>query len=148
MTGYSMAFEDALTTGFLSAASVLRGASKRAYIDDLLLSINGTMSDEVADWRLRRLTVDGTGTATFVNPNDPDDGPAVTTGKEGYTIEGTITADSELLEASIHRRAAYRWIAKEGRSLIVPNTAAAGIVIEALAPSAAGNIRGTVGLHE
>ncbi len=149
MADYNVSFVDAISTGYLTAASLVRGAAKRAFMSEMLIGINGTMSDEVADWRIRRITTDG-GTSSAVTPNPVDgaDGVAITAGAENYTIESTITADSELLEATIHRRATYRWVAQPGKELVIPDTAGGGLAFEILAPSAAGNVLGSLGFSE
>jgi len=81
----------------------------------------------VYDWS--RMTADGTGTTVTPPPLMINDAAALLTYKANYTVEGTVTAATNLLSLALNQRASQRWIAKDDLSaLVIPAVNLAGIV--------------------
>ena len=111
---------------------------RRGKLYDLEVGTDGTPADGVLTWDVSRMTVDGTGTGATPLPLDPADAAALTTCKDNYTVEPTITAASSLNVIPENQRATYRWCAFPGSELVWPATAANGLVVRAKSAQYAG----------
>lgn len=113
-------------TPFDTTISIERGASKRAKITDVMSGFDiASPSDNLMIFTGIRGSASGTGTARTPDPLDPADGAAVTTAEENHTAEPTYTANTEFIRIGQHMRAAYRWVARPGGEIVIPNTAGA-----------------------
>ena len=121
---------------------------RRAWIYDLLVGVDGTPADNVVVWKADRQTSTGTRTAVTPPPLDAADAAALITCGANTTIEGIVTAATQLLEVAVNQRASYRWVAAPGGELVVPATNVAGIGIRAKSPAYASTATATVHLVE
>ena len=119
--------ENAVTAAYTTALSLTGGTGLRARIYDFMIGASGTPADNALTWALMRHTVAPTVTAVTPTPLDPADVAAEAAGGENATVEGTVTAASELFELPINQRASYRWVASPGGELVIPAVAANGI---------------------
>lgn len=95
-----------------------------------------------------RTTANGTDTSFTPNPVDLADAACVATFGQNATIEPTVTANSQLWTFGMNQRASYRWIAKDGKELVIPATANAGIAHRVLSPNYTANYGGTMYFDE
>lgn len=93
---------------------------------------NATDCQIIYDWS--RCTVAGTGVASTPVALNPADVATRAACQINLTIEGTVTANSSVLELGLNQRASQRWIAAPGSELVWPATNANGIVARALSP--------------
>ena len=128
-----------LTTTYKTLVDVtaLTGATtlRRAWVYDLMVGVDGTPADNVVVWKADRQTSTGTRTAATPAPLDAADAAALITVGVNTTIEGIITASTQLIEIAVNQRASYRWVAAPGGELIVPATTTTGIGIRAKSPA-------------
>jgi hypothetical protein len=118
------------------------GSTRRGKIYDVLIGTNGTPADNYLQWDISRMTADGTGTAVTPNALDPADVAALATAKNNYSVEGTVTANSSLLNVGVNQRASYRWVAAPGSELVFPSTANNGLVLRTLSGGYTGSATG------
>lgn len=97
---------------------------------------------------IRRTTANGTDTAFTPNPLDLADTACVATFGNNASAEGTYTANSNVWQFGMNQRASYRWIAKDGKELVCPATANAGLGMEVLSPNYAANFGGIMYFDE
>jgi hypothetical protein len=149
MARYAVALTDAaVTTGFITAGKIERGASKRFKIYDFMLSADGTPADNVLTWQIRQATTAGTaGAAVVAQPLDAADGAAVTTADEDFTIEPTLTG-TPVFELSLNQRASYRWVAAPGGEIVQADTASEGQAFLVKSPGYTGGVTLTAHFEE
>lgn len=121
---------DETTMGGLTSAATIR---PRIY--DLIIGSFGAPADAASSYHLQRYTVAGTSTAVTPQPLEPAETAfvsrlAATTG-ENHSGEPTYTAAAILLVIPINQRATFRWVAREGKEIILPAVAAngAGLIV-------------------
>jgi len=107
---------------------------RRAWVYDLLFGVDGTPADNVVVWKVDRQTSTGTRSAIVPPPLDFADAAALITCGGNTTIEGIVTAATQLLEVAVNQRASYRWVAAPGGELVVPATNVAGLGVRAKSP--------------
>lgn len=107
---------------------------RRIRLYDLMFGSEATPADNVFNVRLTRSTAVSTGTAVTPSPLDPADAAAVALLKENLTAEGALGV--VLMAFPINQRATFRWIAAPYSELVIPATAAAGIILQT--PTAVG----------
>lgn len=125
-----------LSTSFktLVALTAATATLKRGRIYDLLVGTDGTPADNACRFDISRQTAAGTSTSITPNALDPADVAAGTVGSANFTAEGTITANSSVLQLGLNQRASYRWVAAPGGELVWPATNLAGLAIRANSP--------------
>lgn len=138
----------AVTSSYKTAARITGGTGGRTRIYDLLLGASSTPADNTLVWALMRHTVAPTDTAVTPTALDPADVASRAAAGENATIEGTVTAGSELLELPLHQRASYRWIASPGGELVIPATASNGISARAKSAAYTGAAETTIHFNE
>ena len=123
--------QQAIGAGFKTQAAVFAGATAhRGKVYEFMVGINGSPpADNELEIDTIRMTVDGTGTAFTPNPLDLADPASLASGKVGYTVEPTTTANTFLVYFAMNQRATVRWLAAPGSELIYPSTAASGICL-------------------
>ena len=142
MPNYAVtAEENAVTAAFLTAASLTRGASKRAKLYDIKFSHAAAPADTAIHWDLSRHTVAPTVTAVTPLPLDTADGAAVTAAGEAASAEGTVTADSAMLDFDLNQRTTWRWVAAPRSEIVIADAAGEGLSVRALSPSYTGIAR-------
>lgn len=120
-------------TGSLTSVVWITGlATIRADIQEVKGSANSAvanMLDEHMNWVLNRYTVAPTGGAMVPEPVDSDaPDPGLITGGQTATAEGTQTADTELIDDSVHVRSFLHWLSSASPFAIkMPAVAAAGL---------------------
>lgn len=119
-----------------TATTVLAGTTVRPHIYEIQIGSAATPGDQATKWAAQRLTADGTGTSFTPVPLVSADPAAIATSKVNYSAEPTYTANAIVWQQSIHQRTAYRWFAYEGRELVVPASANAGIGVKSLSSTA------------
>lgn len=107
---------------------------RRCWVYDVLLGVDGTPADNAIVWKVDRQTSTGTRSAVTPPPLDFGDAAALITCGANTTIEGIITAATQLLEVAVNQRASYRWVAAPGGELVVPATNVAGLGVRAKSP--------------
>src|SRR4029077_325658 len=83
---------------------------RRAWLYDLMFGVDGTAADNVIVWKADRQTSTGTRSAAGAAPLDFGDAAALITAGVNTTIEGIITAATQLIEIAVNQRASYRWV--------------------------------------
>jgi hypothetical protein len=120
----------------------LRGATaRRLKVFDLLIGCAATPADQASSFNLRRTSADGSPLTAFTPTKlDPADGASIASLDLTWTgaAEPTITGDSDLLQIPLNQRATVRWVAADGREIIVPAVSEAGLaLLSAIATSPA-----------
>lgn len=120
-------------------------ASARLNIYDLISSSEATPADNSGKFSIRRTTAAGTTSATFTpNSLDPADPASTATFGTAWSVNPTITANSDLLVFAHNLRATFRWIAGPGSELVVPATAGNGAALMAVVTNTAATYDWTV----
>jgi hypothetical protein len=117
---------------------------RRAWIYDLMFGADGTPADNVIVWKADRQTSTGTRTSVTPPPLDAADAAALITCGANTTVEGIVTAATQLIEIAVNQRASYRWVAAPGGELVVPAVNVTGIGIRAKSPAYTGTVTATV----
>lgn len=120
----------------LSVGSLIAAATRRLKLYDLLVGSEATPADNPFSWLVRRCTTVGTATAVTPQALDPADPASISTANENYTVEPTITANSEVLDIPLNQRATFRWVASPEGEIVVPATANNGLVLSTPTSSA------------
>ena len=114
------------------AVGELQGiATERGWVYDALFSQGGAAGDGTIRWELNRAVTSATGAAAVENGLDPDGPAAELLSEEEITVGPTVTVDTQMLDFDLNQRASFRWVASPDGEIIVPATAAAGIMITA-----------------
>jgi hypothetical protein len=93
-------------------------------------------TDCVIIYSVSRHTASGTGVSATGSPLVPGDAASRTTCKVNHTIEGTITATSQVWARTLNQRASMQWTAPDTDAAILwPATNAAGLAVMALSPA-------------
>lgn len=121
---------------------------RKAFVYDMTFGADGTPADNAITWKVDRQTSTGTRTAATPAPLDAGDAAALITAGVNTTIEGTVTASTQLLEIAANQRATYRWVAAPGSELVVPATNVAGIGGRAKSPAYTGTVVSSVLFYE
>ncbi len=138
-----------LTSGNDGVGEILAGVtSHRPRIYDLLFSHGGTPADNTIRWITPRVTTSATGSAAQENSLDFDAPNADATTEEEFTVGGTVTADTEIIDIDLNQRATFRWVAAPGGEIVLPATAASGIMINASSAAYTGIARCTIHWEE
>lgn len=121
----------------------------RPKIYDIMWGSAATPAEQSSGYQLERYTAAGTSTSVVpqrLDPGDPQPGTA--TAGEAHSVEPTYTAAAILLRIPLHQRASWRWVANEGKELVLPATAANGIGFVAAVPTTAFNVEVTMHFEE
>ena len=125
------------TSGQVNGASTktivsLRATStRRPKLLQVIIGCEGTPADNVAEFAIRRFTVDGTGTVGSVQQADLADGTPVVATQNNYTTEPTYIGGN-MFEISLNQRATVIWNAPLGAEPSV-TLGSGGIGIQAIA---------------
>ena len=106
-------------------------ATRRPKLLQVIIGCEGTPADNVAEFAIRRFTVDGTGTVGSSYQADLADGLPVVTTQNNYTTEPTYIGGN-MGEISLNQRATVIWNAPLGAEPSV-TTGSGGIGIQAIA---------------
>jgi hypothetical protein len=119
------------------AITSLTGATtlRKAWIYDVMFGTDGTPADNAMRYKIDRQSSVGTGTAAVPAPLETTDAPALIVVTVDFTIEGIVTANTQLLEVGVNQRASYRWVAAPGGEFVVPATTVTGIGIRSNSPA-------------
>jgi len=125
---------------------VTSGSLRRFYVYEWSMAAtdvpNATDCPIVYD--ISRMTADGTGVAmtptTFPILETGTVSPPLATSKANYTVEPTITAQSQLDYNAFNQRATMRWVSIQGGELTVPAVAASGLAWRVRSPNYASTI--------
>lgn len=146
------AFGSAGSTQF--AGLVTTGALKRFSVQEYSLGAAAAPNptDCNIQWKLGRVSADGTGTAYSGFMETLETGTQVapsTTLKQGYSAEPTITASVEVHQGSMNQRGFWRWVAIDKDSEPrAPAIAANGFSCAVLSPNYAGKMAGYMNIRE
>lgn len=100
----------------------------RGYIFDLIIGSDATPADKAASFELKRTTALGTeGTGFTPTKLDPDSPNSTLDAGLTHSVEPTETAGSELLRFAMNQRATFRWVAQQGKEIVVPAITSNGI---------------------
>jgi hypothetical protein len=135
----SGAGSSAIAATYKSIISAIGSANARVLTYDLLFGTIGTPADQVMQFSVDNETgmVAGTNNTT-VTPTPNSGNPA--------TTEPTV--GSNFMEAGFNMRQLVRWTAKDGKELVTPAVAQAGIGLRILSPTYAGDVRATLWYKE
>ena len=131
--GYKAYGTNTLASSPDTALTVIGNASaaRRHWIDEIIIGILGTPSDNNSDWVAQRCTVEGTATGVTPTKDDPADIGATANVGENHTVEPTYTSAEELLELPMNHRGTFRWVAPSPiRRLVTPATTNAGVGVK------------------
>jgi len=103
---------------------------RRLLLYELLFGCDAAPADNMFKLRVRRCTTLGTGTSVTPKPLNPADAATEADAAENHTANGTITANSEMIEEASHQRNSFRWNARPGYEIVGPATASNGFVFE------------------
>ena len=106
-------------------------ATRRPKLLQVIIGCEGTPADNVAEFAIRRFTVDGTGTVGSVQQADLADGTPVVATQNNYTTEPTYIGGN-MFEISLNQRATVIWNAPLGAEPSV-TLGSGGIGIQAIA---------------
>lgn len=95
--------------------------------DEVTFGCFDTPADAGFRAQVMRCTAAGTGTAITARPNDPGEAAASALCTHIITVEGTLTAASELLDVAMNQRTTFRWVAPPDGELWGPATNNAGL---------------------
>jgi hypothetical protein len=110
-----------------------------AWIYDVMFGTDGTPADNAMRYKIDRQTTTGTRTTAVPAPLDAAIVvAALITAGANTTIEGIVTAATQLLEVGVNQRASYRWVAAPGGEFVVPAINVTGIGIRANSPAYTG----------
>lgn len=154
MARYSLSTNNAGTPQALSTSyktllslTAATGATtlRQAWVYDLMVGIYDTPADNVISWKVDRQTSVGTATASAGAALMVNDAAGLITESNWNTIEGIVTAATELVEVPVNSRASYRWVAAPGGELVVPAVNVAGLGLRAKSAAYTGTgAQGTV----
>jgi hypothetical protein len=103
-------------------------ALKRIRIADLIFGVTGTPANAAVSLQLQRsTTAPSGGTAVTPQPLDPADGAASALSMDGAVTNGTTTANAFVLNIGLNQQSTFRWVAREGKEIIIPSTNANGV---------------------
>ena len=146
MAAHAYAETGKMSTTSGSLKSVLQlgaTASVAPLLYEFTISTSGTPADNVLEWVLARFTASAS--ATSFTPVSVTLDPGIVTpiaalawAAENASVEGTVTAASELFDQGINQRAAYRWVASPGYGFQAPAVASNGLVMRVLSTAYTG----------
>jgi hypothetical protein len=110
-----------------TVVSVLASATRRPRLMEVIIGCSGTPADEAAEFAIRYLTADGTGTAGTVFAGDPGDGAPSCTSKNTYTVEPTYSTGN-VAEISMHQRNTVIWRAETKEDLVAQLSGSGGVI--------------------
>ena len=103
-------------------------ALKRIKVGDIIFGVTGTPADAAYSLQAQRSTAAPSGgTAVTPQPLDAADGAASGLSMDGTVTNGTTTANAFLLNIALNQRSTFRWVAREGKELVIPSTNANGV---------------------
>jgi len=113
----------------LHIINLISAATIRPAIYDLVAGCVATPADGATAFEVVRTTAVGTEasgfTPTALDPANPASLADIGVGV--YSVEPTVTANSEILKFSVNQRATFRWVAAPGGELVAPATASNGL---------------------
>ena len=137
MANYSVVYtRTASTTASVGSVTADATRPRRGKLYEFQCGSPAVPADNPFRWTLQRCTAAGTSTGVTPVPLDPADAATETDAGENHTVEPTYTAGAIVWDQSINQRAAYRWVARQGKELVWPATAANGLGIQTLTSSA------------
>ena len=109
--------------------TVMGAATVRVRIYDMIFSSDATPADQAVTYRVERVTSAGTpGTSPTANPLDPADPAAIATCGLAVFTGAPTTAHLAVLQFAHNQRATFRWVAAPDGELVIPATAANGLM--------------------
>lgn len=124
---------NASTTLGVGAIYCPASGQRRVAIYDLIFG-SQTAGDTQFTFTMQRITAAPTGNAVTPDPLDTADPAAVTLAAEELSNNGTVTAGVIPFSMQMNQRSTFRWVAKDGKEIIVP--ASAGNGVDFLTPTA------------
>jgi hypothetical protein len=130
MANYGAKLTKAITSTAVGLGSIAApGAGmRRVAIYDILFG-SSAAGDTQFVFDLQRITAAATGDAVTPDPLDLADPASVTLALENLTVNGTLTAGVIPLSIAMNQRATVRWACRDGKEIIIPATADAGIQV-------------------
>jgi hypothetical protein len=130
MANYGAELTKAITSTTVGLGSIEAPAAnmRRVAIYDLVFG-SSVAGDTQFLFELNRSTTAATGTAVTPNALDPADPASVTLAKQNLTVQGTNTAGAIPLAVPQNQRATFRWACRDGKEIIIPAVANAGVHI-------------------
>jgi hypothetical protein len=105
---------------------------RRSWTYEIIFGNEGTPADNVLNWKVGRVTAEGTATPVVPTRLDLADAESDMNVGENHSGEPTYTATEELLEYPLNTRGTFRWVSTPGSEIITPATNEAGYGIVAI----------------
>ena len=149
MPDYGFAFQQATLSTSYKTAGVIGPSSgvaplRRVRIFEFSVG-QGTpnATDSAIQWDMSRVTAWTTYAASTGNPSpvDPADTSAQALANQNFSAEpayASASAGLDIWNLTINQRAAYRWIAKDGKEIVIPAVTSGGVGFRALAATPSG----------
>lgn len=112
-----------------SIIGILSATTIRPKVYYICFGSAASPADQAFNMAIQRCTTAGTSTAVTPQALDPADPASLSSGKENYTVEPTITSGSTLLSFSVNQQATFRWQTVPDEGLVSPATANNGLVL-------------------
>lgn len=141
--GYSNQTNTTSTT--VPMFTITGATTTRLFVYDVVSGSDATPADNAGKFSFRRTSARGTQSAS-VTPNalDPANPASLATYDTAWSVNPTITANSDVLQWAQNQRATFRWVAAPGSELVVPATSGAGLALMSVVASATANFAWTV----
>lgn len=132
-------------TGTDAVGELQSAATVRPAVYDIMFGHGGTPADNVIRWEVPRATTSATGAAVVENALDPAWAALnLAVCEEEVTAGPTVTANSQVLDFDLNQRATFRWVAAPGGEILLPATAANGVLFNASSAAYTGIARATI----
>lgn len=120
--------------------NLLGAASRPLHIYEIMIACDAAPDDEAATFALMRTTARGTQSTTVApNPLSTQSPASIATLDDTWSVDPTITANSQLLQFAMNQRATIRWVARPGNEIVVPATANAGLALVSVVATSPAN---------
>jgi hypothetical protein len=117
---------------------ITSGGTKRIRVYGLIVGCVAAPANQANQFSHRRTSARGTSSATVTpNPLDGADGAFLGTFDTGWSVNPTITANSDLEQLSLNQQATAQMMLGPGYEMIIPFTSGAGLALVAVATTAA-----------
>jgi hypothetical protein len=115
--------------------TLISATTIKPHLDEVIVGCAATPADQAANFQILRFTAVGTEgggfTPVLVDPDDP--ASLADCGSGVFAAEPTYTANSVLLQFSMHQRNTFRWLPYPGHEIIAPASANNGLGLKSVA---------------
>lgn len=121
--------------------NLVGNTARRLKIREISWGCDAAPTDDAVTFALMRTSARGTQSGTVITPRtlDPASPASVALFDAGWSVNPSITADSELYKQAVNQRAPWRWVPPQGMEIIVPATSGAGLALVAVVSTSPAN---------